>query len=137
MKSSSRYPFNVTKSVAGSCGECETLLTHLSCGKPFDVDSHELPPSLLTQTFPSSVPTQSNPNFNGDSAKQAMVEIGTLPCVLFFVKSVLIASSRHPYSCFCRLYSQRGKRYQDCVYLTTAVLASSNATEFLLDYVGA
>src|SRR5688500_15811287 len=74
------------------------LLTHFIPGNPSTMDDQLPPASLLTITFPSSVPAYNNPNFKGDSASDEMVEKGTLPCGFCLVRSGLIASHDSPLS---------------------------------------
>src|SRR5918993_115812 len=78
-KLSSRYALSETNTVASSCGDGETLLTHLFCGNPPLIFVQVPPASLLINRFPSSVPAYNSPNFKGDSANVEIVDMGTLP----------------------------------------------------------
>src|SRR5215469_5291604 len=70
--------------VPSSYGDGSTLLMRAQCGR-FGIPAVMLfqcaPPSRVTHTKPSSVPTQSSPLVIGDSAIDAMVSYTSVPAL--------------------------------------------------------
>jgi len=82
LRRSSRYPVNDTKATFSSWREASTRLTQRPCtsaGNRSVSSVHRLPSSRVSQTLPSSVPTQSMPAVLGDSAIVVIVQWGTSP----------------------------------------------------------
>src|SRR5213593_43594 len=94
LKSLLRWPSNFAYAVPSALRDASTRLTYVPLGTPFTLSAtffHVFPPSRVTCTLPSSVPTHSRSLFTGDSL---MVVTAGQACTPSWRDSVNLSGTR-------------------------------------------